>query len=149
MPTPATRTLVSLAAATTLTLALGACAPHWSTAHPAAAPEASIAMRFDNEAQTAVHVYLVGDRREWLLGRVEPGARATLRVPAASLDESAGFVRLAVLAGGASLQAARDPRTTFTIAQPAGSLLGQRWTFARRQLAAPELIGMRANVGRL
>ena len=56
-----------------------------------------------------VHVYLVGEQREWLLGRVEPGAVATLRLPDASLASNPGFVRLAVLAGGQATQrAARD-----------------------------------------
>ena len=34
-------------------------------------------IRFDNDAREHVHVYLIGEKREWLLGRVEPGAMAT------------------------------------------------------------------------
>src|SRR5207248_1121622 len=100
MITPRTRAIVSLAASLTVTLALGACARNPSpSAGPAALPARLLTVRFDNEAQVHVYVYLVGEQREWLLGRVEPGARATLRLPAASLAETAGFVRLAVLAG--------------------------------------------------
>ena len=151
MTTPRTRAAVSLAAALT-TLALGACASHLS---PVAredvpvSPAEAIAIRFDNEAQVYVDVYLIGDQREWALGRIEPGARATLRIPQAALTTTSGFVQLAVLAGAQrSVQAARDPRATFTIAQPAGMLLSQRWTFSQRQSSAPEIFGSHAAPGR-
>jgi hypothetical protein len=101
-----------MTAMTTMTLALGACARAPSPAtsdRPAAAPGRPLAVRFDNDAQVHVDVYLVGGQREWPLGRVAPGARATLRIPAASLEETSGFVRLAVLADAPrSMQAARD-----------------------------------------
>jgi hypothetical protein len=84
-----------------------------------------------------VHVYLVGEQREWLLGRIEPGARAVLRIPEASLAGNPAFVRLAVLAGARqTAAAARDPRATFTIPQPAATLLTQRWAFAQGQLTS-------------
>jgi hypothetical protein len=38
-------------------------------------------IRFDNDAREHVHVYLIGEKREWLLGRVEAGAIAMLRIP--------------------------------------------------------------------
>ena len=104
MPTPATRAVVSrfaLALGASVTLLAAACAPRTyqasATAAAVAAPPATV--RFDNEAQTYVDVYLIGEQREWLLGRVEPGARATLRLPPAALTQTAGFVRLAALAG--------------------------------------------------
>ena len=152
MTTPRTRAIVSRSLALTVTLALGACARNPSPVAwdgPTVLPERLRTVRFDNEAQESVHVYLIGEQREWLLGRVEPGARATLRLPAASLAPTSGFLRIAVLAGAPlSVQAARDPRAAFTIAQPASSILSQRWTFSRRQLASPEVLGVRANIGR-
>ena len=151
MTTPRTRAAVSLAAALT-TLALGACASHLSPVareDVSVSPAEAIAIRFDNEAQVYVDVYLIGDQREWALGRIEPGARATLRIPQAALTNTSGFVQLAVLAGAQrSVQAARDPRATFTIAQPAGMLLSQRWTFSQRQSSAPEIFGSHAAPGR-
>ena len=73
-----------------------------------------------------MHVYLVDERREWLLGRVEPGSVATLRIPDASLAEGVGSMRLAVTTGERlTLQAALDPRATFTIAQPAAAILSE------------------------
>ncbi|MGZ9245669.1 MAG: hypothetical protein ACXW61_07700 [Gemmatirosa sp.] len=84
-----------------------------------------------NDAREHVHVYLVDEQREWLLGRVEPGARANLRIPDASLASSPRFVRLAVLAGERlTQQAASDARTAITIAQPASALVSQRWTYS-------------------
>lgn len=135
MTTPRTRSLVSLVTTLAATLALGACAsaPSRHAGDGLAPMEGSpLAVRFDNDARTHVHVYLVGERREWLLGRVEPGAIAALRIPNAALAENQGFVRLAVLAGErVTLRAAANARTEITIAQPASAILAQRWTFSR------------------
>ena len=139
MSTPRPRAIVSfLAATTTAALALGACAR--GPVRPAAdgarlGPVAAPVVRFDNEGREHVHVYLVGERQEWLLGRVEPGARAALRLPPASLAASPGFVRLAVLTGSRlTAQAALEPRARLTIAQPAATILAQQWTFNQGQL---------------
>jgi len=143
--------VVSLTAALTATLALGGCArgPSLVAWDGAAATPEGLAIRFDNEAQTYVDVYFIGEQREWWLGRLAPGALATLRIPAAALSAGSGYVRLAVLAGSPrTVQAARDPRATFTIAQPASALLAQRWTFSQTQLAPPELFGVPVRVGR-
>lgn len=145
MTTPPARILVSLAATLALTLGAGACARQTApNAHQAAATASlpPLTVRFENEAQVHVDVYLIGDRREWRLGRVAPGARTTLALPTESFEEGVGFVRLAVLADvGPAVLVARDPRATFAIAQPAGSLLTQRWTFSQRPLSAPLLSG--------
>jgi hypothetical protein len=135
MTTPRTRSLVSLAAALSLALALGGCASaparlEWDAPAPADAP--ALAIRFDNDARDFVHVYLVGAQRQWLLGRVESGARATLRIPDAALAGDPGWLRLAVLTGErVTLQAVADVRASVTIAQPAEQLLSQRWMFSQ------------------
>ena len=138
MTTPRTRPLVALALALSVALALGGCA----SAPPRAASDGSslagegaqLAFRFDNEARDNVHVYLIGAKREWLLGRVAPGARATLRIPEEALAEHPGFVRLAVLAGQhTTLRAAAERRAATSIDQPAASILSQRWTFSLTQ----------------
>jgi hypothetical protein len=152
MTTPLTRAIVSLAATMAVTLALGACVR--GPARPASDGPAPmdghpLTIRFDNDAREHVHVYLVGRQRQWLLGRVEPGARAMLRIPEAALAGSQGFVQLAVLTGERlTLQAARDPRATFTIAQPASAILSQRWMFAQGQVTSLPLRGARVDVGR-
>src|SRR5438128_275634 len=154
MNTPVTRATVSIvtfAVALTMTVALGACAhapsPVTRDGPVTDTPEERLAVRFDNDAQTYVDVYLIGDKREWWLGRVAPGAHATLRIPkAATPAMAAAFMKIAVLEGKSlSMDAARDPHATITIAQPAFELLSQRWTFSQRQLALPEILGTPGN----
>jgi hypothetical protein len=152
MTTRLTRAIVSLAATMAVTLALGACVRGPSrpaSDGPAPMDGHPLTIRFDNYGREHVHVYLVGTQRQWLLGRVEPGARATLRIPEAALAGSQGFVQLAVLTGERlTLQAARDPRATFTVAQPASAILSQQWMFAQGQLTSLPLRGARMGVGR-
>jgi hypothetical protein len=101
-------------------------------------------IRFDNRAEEYVHVYLVTEQRQWLLGRVDPGAQTSLRIPDAAIAANQGFARLAVIAGqNVTLQAARDPHATFTFAEPTSALLAQRWSFAQGQLTSPGLTGSR------
>ena len=89
-------------------------------------------VRFDNTGREYVHVYLVGARREWLLGRVEPGARTTLRLPDEALADDAGSLQLAVVVGERIvIGAARASRMAITIAQPGTALLEQRWTYSQ------------------
>ena len=156
MTTPRIRSLVSLAAALTFTFTLGGCASAPSRLawdEPARTDALPLAIRFDNEARDYVHVYLVGEQREWLLGRVEPGARATLRIPEAALAEDAGPMWLAVLAGErVTLRVAGEARAATSIAQPAAEILSQRWTFspmtATGQLTALRFWPARAEAGR-
>ena len=140
MTTPRVHALVSVASTIVLTLGLAACAGAPVRAglpDPAPAEATSLAIRFDNQATDYVHVYLVGQRREWLLGRVEPGATARLRLPDDVFDSDPGFVRLAVLGGGGvSQMAARDPRAQLTISQDPSLLLTRRWQFAQGQLTS-------------
>ena len=138
MTTPRIRAIVSLAATLTAMLALGACAQAGTrpgTGDLEIAEARSVTIKFVNDEREYVHVYLIGERREWVLGRVEPGARATLRIPDESLAEGRGVVRLAVLSGGRlALQAARDPRARITVAQPASEILSQEWRFSQGQV---------------
>lgn len=122
-----------------MTLALGACVrprPYTALDGPTFMQEASEqTVRFDNTANEHAHVYLVTDERQWLLGRVEPGARATLRIPDAALTASAYRAQLAVLTGERiTPQVARDSRATLTIAQPASALVSHRWTLTQGQI---------------
>jgi len=153
MTTPHTPAIVSLAGTMAVTLALGACVPDPSrpaldgTAIMGGGP---LTIRFDNDAREHVHVYLVdGRQHQWLLGRVEPWSYTTLRIPTAALAGSVGFVRLAVLTGERMTpHAARNPRATFTVAQPASAILSQRYMFAHGQLTPLPLGGARVDVGR-
>jgi hypothetical protein len=135
MPTPRFRSQVSLAAALTFSLALAGCAGSPSrvaSQGPTPAEQASRTVRFDNEARDHVHVYLVGEKREWLLGRVEPGARATLRIPEDALAGDPRSMQLVVLTGERmTLRAAGAARAATSIQQPATAILSQRWSFSR------------------
>ena len=152
MTTIRSRSLVSIAAALTLTRAAG-CAgnsTHGALNDPAVAAARPAAIRFQNEARQYVHVYLVSQNQQWLLGRVEPGARATLRIPVEATSNDTWQMQLAVLAGDrVTMQVASKPLAQFTIAQPTGQLLAQKWIFT--QLNGPataQLLGrMTSGVG--
>ena len=148
MNTPAFRPLVSarsLVAALMVTLVAGCARGSALNGGQAMAPERAprATIRFENEAQVPVDVYLVAERREWRLGRVAPGAIAALSIPDVALTSEPAMVSLAVIAGGPlSVQAAKDPRATYTIQQPAAELLAQRFTFSQRQLGAAQILAM-------
>lgn len=138
MTTQRTRSLVSLAAALAIILTVGGCVASASARIPLSGDEAAAAVgipltvRFDNDARDFVHVYLVGEKREWLLGRVEPGARVTLRIPGDALAEDGASIQLAVVSGGhVSLGAAREAPAAITILQPTAEVLAQRWTYSQ------------------
>jgi hypothetical protein len=127
--------IVSRLATTLVALALVACAGVPAKDTDAAPAPMTLEIRFDNEANERVHVYLIGEQREWLLGRVEPGATTRLSIPEASLAQGRDFLRLAVLAGERmTLRAAQDPRARSTIAQPVAAILSHQWRFAQGQL---------------
>jgi hypothetical protein len=150
MTTPRNRAVVSLAvtatafrmtAITMTALTVGACArtPSRPAAEAAAPVEGvewfPLSIRFDNDARDYVHVYLIGDGRQWLLGRVEPGAIATLKIPDAAFGGKLRFVQLAVIQGGRlTPDAAHDRRAELTILQPATAILSQQWRFTQGEL---------------
>ena len=147
MTTPRNRAIVSLTVALGTALALGACVqpqPYTALDVPVPLQEASVhTVRFDNTANEHAHIYLVTNERQWLLGRVEPGGRVTLRVPdAAIVAANAGHAQLAVLTGERiTPQVTRNPRATLTIAQPASALLSHRWTLMQGQVTPVGLRG--------
>jgi hypothetical protein len=138
MPTLRRRALVSSLATITILLTLVACfQPASVRGGPSPLDDDLLAFRFDNGASEHVHVYLIGEKRQWLLGRVEAGAIATLRIPEESLAGNSAFVRLAVIAGERlTLQAARNTRATLTLAQPVSAILTQRWSFSQGRLTS-------------
>lgn len=134
MPTPRSHSSVSRALVLTCAIALGACAsaPVHQRPEQPASDQAPVTVRFDNDGRDYVQVYLVGPMRQWMLGRVAPGARATLRVPDDALAEEAGSVQLVAVPGGhATARALAEARAVTTIAQPAAAFVSQRWTFSQ------------------
>ena len=137
MTTSSRRAFVSIAATIAITLALGACvrAPSRTVPDPISTEAGPLTIRFDNLGLERVDVYLIGGKREWLLGRVEPGAIASLRIPEGAFADGSKFVRLAVLANEpVTFQAARNPRAKLTIALPPSEILSQRWSFSQGEL---------------
>jgi hypothetical protein len=134
MTTPYRRAFVSTAATMTIVLALAACV---RSLPPRPEDDRPLTIRFENEGREYVHVYLVGVERQWLLGRVEPGAIANLLIPLDAIEQNAAFVRLAVLSGEhVTLDASRHPRATLTIAQRVTAVLAQSWRFSQGSLTS-------------
>jgi hypothetical protein len=138
-------------------MTLGGCASAPSrlatSDEPAPVEGSPPSVRFDNDSRDYVQVYLVGLRREWLLGRATPGARATLRIPEEALAEDAGQMRIAVVPGTHTFErAALDERASSALPRPIAEILGQRWTFSQKptygELTAFPLGGLRTGVGR-
>jgi hypothetical protein len=153
MTTPRLPALVSLCLTLSITLPLGACAGAASRAAPGSpSPTAEVgatSFRFDNEGREPVRVYLIGERREWMLGRVEPGAIARFRLPDEAMASDARRVQIAVLSGSQmTLRAARENRAMLSIPQPASALTSQRWRFTQGQLSPLGLRGSLADAGR-
>ena len=143
MTTPRTRVIVSavlsVVVSVIVTNVLAACGGGRASLadDPTAivATAVSPAIAFDNDAREHVQVYLVSETRQWYLGRVEPGARRTFRVPDDAVLTSPQRLQLAVMVGlPITPQVSGDPRAMFTIAQPATSLFSQDWSVAQGQL---------------
>jgi hypothetical protein len=115
--------------------ALGGCARHTPGPLTRSAASASrLAVQVDNRSTDRIDVYLIQGPSEWHLGRLEPGATASLALPALPPVGGTAMVRLAVIAGAVrSPQASLDARVT-SMEQPVAELLRQRWTFTQRQL---------------
>ena len=136
MTTSTGRAFVSIAATIVLTLAASACVHAPSRSVPGLIlSDGQLTVRFDNDGPDRLSVYLIGEKREWLLGRVEPGANARFPIPEEVFAEGSKFVRLAVLANAQpTLQAARDPHARLTIALPLSAIVSERWSFSRGEL---------------
>jgi hypothetical protein len=121
-----------------LTFPLGACVSASSRPvqdRPISRGASLLTIHFDNLSRQTVDVYLIGTKREWVLGRVAPGGVASLRLPDEAFAGGSMMVRLAVLAGEhETFAAARDPRAVFTITEPASAFLSKRWSYSQGNL---------------
>lgn len=97
--------------------------------------ERAESVRFDNEGRDRLDVYLVGERRAWRLGRLEPGQARWLRVPSDIPPNDLARIQLVVLANAElTLTPMQDPRAVTTLRAPVFVLASQRWAFADGQL---------------
>jgi hypothetical protein len=95
-------------------------------------------LTFRNQSRERIYVYLIEEREEQLLGRLEQLETARLRLPVRSSAGEGGMIRLAVVAGEASrLQPSRDSRAILSVYLPVQSLVGQNMAFVAGQLTGP------------
>src|SRR5699024_2849156 len=93
---------------------------------------------FRNSGRDRIQVYLIGERENWLLGRLEPLQTARLRLPESSFVVTGEAVVLAVLPGWSrSLEPRADHRATMSIAERGTELAGEEWLFVNGQLQGP------------
>ena len=103
------------------------------------APRPSIrTITFHNNGRDRIQVYLIGQKEDWLLGRLEPFQTTTLRLPESSLTDGEEAVVLAVLPGWSRTLAPRtDQRAARSIAERGSFLPGEEWVFVNGQLLGP------------
>jgi hypothetical protein len=93
---------------------------------------------FQNRSPERIQVYLIGEKQDWLLGRLDPMETARLRLPPSAWGESREAVVLAVLPGWTKSLAPRsDRRAAVSIAEIGSNLPGEHWSFVNGQLQGP------------
>lgn len=103
-------------------------------AAPAPAPSART-ITFHNKSADRIQVYLVGDRENWLLGRLEPLETAHLRLPESTSAVADEGVVLAVLPGWSrSLAPRTDRRVALSMRERGSNLADVDWVFVNGQL---------------
>ena len=126
------RSFLSLAAA----FLIASCMQHQVA--PAAAPISAGTITFHNHGRDRIQVYLIGEKEDWLLGRLEPMETAHLRLPESISEEGREAVVLAVVPGWARNLAPRnDRRATLSITEISNNLRGEEWVFVNGQLLGP------------
>ena len=127
-------------ASASVVLVAAACAPRRAAGpRPLRAPPVPLLL-FDNATIEPVRVYLVTGGSEWLVGRVEPGRVALLRLPVPLESLRAREVSLSVvpLASGRPTAGASATRADAIRSEPlAGSFFaGMRWRLVGKWLVA-------------
>jgi hypothetical protein len=93
---------------------------------------------FHNNGRDRIQVYLIGEKEDWLLGRLEPLETAHLRLPESPYATGEEAVVLAVLPGWARSLAPRgDRRVTLSLKEYTKNLPGEEWIFVNGQLQGP------------
>src|SRR5712691_3740620 len=120
---------------TLLLLLLSAGAP---ASAPAQAPPGQNAVFFENGTMDLVRVYLVGYGATRLLGAVEPGRAAFLRLPPGLETRGGDEVSLVALPMGASRARGEAPEASpdaiHSVPEPAENLRTLRWRLDGQQL---------------
>jgi hypothetical protein len=132
MPIAMNRTVA--AGALLLTLA---CRPN-QLRNDGLAPESAGRITFRNQSAIPIQVYLVGETREWLLGRLEPLQTGQLLLPAWTGETTPASVALVVISGWSrTLDANHHPGRVRSLNEPTERLNGGIWIFVNGQLLGP------------
>ena len=127
-----TRSIASLAAG----ILIASCMQHQMA--PPGQPISAGTIIFHNQSRDRIQVYLIGEKEDWLLGRLEPLETAHLRLPESSSAAAEEAVVLAVLPGWSRNLAPRgDRRATLSITEHTNNLPGEEWIFVNGQLQGP------------
>ncbi len=101
-------------------------------------PEPSTTITFHNQGRERIQVYLVAEKQDWLIGRLEPLQTARLRLPELGFAATSQSLALAVVPGwSGNVLPRRDPRATFSIDEVSDNLPGEEWIFINGQLRGP------------
>jgi hypothetical protein len=93
---------------------------------------------FRNQSRDRIQVYLIGEREDWLLGRLESLESAEFRLPESAFRSTAQSIVLAVIPDWSrNLQPRRDPRATLSLKEPLMVLAGEEWIFVSGQFQGP------------
>lgn len=126
----------ALIAMVLLSLDVSACAGSWrSTSDLQAKPQ----LFFENATPDAVSVYVDDQESQWLLGHVEPGRSARLRLPQFLVTPRTSDVRLVVVPVGSHRDAGRAPLIEGAIRsdlEPLEHLRTMRWMLRGTTLIA-------------
>lgn len=98
----------------------------------------SAAITFHNQGRDRVQVYLVGEKEDWLIGRLEPLETARLPLPQFGFASAPQAVAVVVVPGWSrNLQPRRDPHAAVSIDETSDKLAGEEWIFVNGQLQGP------------
>ena len=114
---------------------IASCVQH-NTAPPED-PSPTVTITFRNQSRDRIQVYLVGEKEDWLLGRLESLETAHLSVPAASMVTPQSVVLAVIPDWSRNLQPRRDRRAVLSIKERTHNLPGEEWIFVDGQLQGP------------
>ena len=124
-------------------LAIASCV-HRSAAAAGDLPR-SATITVHNQGRDRIQVYLVSEKQDWLIGRLEPLETARLPLPEFGFTATPQAVALAVVPGWTrNLQPGRDPNAALSIDEVTDDLPGEEWIYVNGQLQGPLRAQVRA-----
>lgn len=123
-------------------IAIAACLVCASCVRPGRTAPGELAPRptitFRNQGRDRIRVYLVSEKREWLIGRLEPLETAHLVLPEFGFVTASRAVSVAVVPGWFThARPLRAPGATSSIDELTDNLPGEEWIFVDGQIAGP------------